>query len=126
MYHIPYNINLKAFSRKLRNHSTVGEILLWMQLRAGQLRGFTFNRQKPLGNYIVDFYCKPLKLVIEVDGGYHFTPEQRVRDQQRQQILESMNLHFLRFRDEEVRNDMNNVIKAIEHYIKAFEATDNY
>ncbi|MBV4358415.1 endonuclease domain-containing protein [Pinibacter aurantiacus] len=124
MYHIPYNIDLKAFSRKLRNHSTVGEILLWMQLRAGQLKGFTFNRQKSLGEYIVDFYCKPLKLVIEVDGGYHITPEQRVRDQHRQQILESMGLHFLRFRDEEVRSDINTVIEAIERYIKTFEATE--
>jgi len=122
MYYIPYNIDLKSFSRKLRNHSTVGEILLWMQLRAGQFRGFTFNRQKSLGDYIVDFYCKPLKLVIEVDGGYHITPEQRVMDQQRKQILESMGLHFLRFRDEEVRTDINTVIKTIEHHIKTFDA----
>ncbi|MDI3319544.1 endonuclease domain-containing protein [Pinibacter soli] len=123
MFYIPYNINLKAFSRKLRNHSTYGEVLLWMQLRAGGVRGYTFNRQKPLSNYIVDFYWKPLKLVIEVDGGYHFTPEQRVMDQHRQQILESMGLHFLRFRDEEVRKDMSTVIKAIESCIEAFETT---
>jgi very-short-patch-repair endonuclease len=70
MYYLPYNKNLKAFSRKLRNNSTLGEILLWKQLRAGSMDGYTFNRQKPLGNYIVDFYCKPLNLVIEVDGGY--------------------------------------------------------
>jgi very-short-patch-repair endonuclease len=124
MYYIPYNKNLKTFSRKLRNHSTLDEILLWMQLRAGTVKGYTFNRQKPLGNYIVDFYCKPLKLVIEVDGGYHFTPEQRVKDQHRQQILEAMGLQFLRFLDDEVRKDMNLVIRAIEAYIDSFEAND--
>jgi very-short-patch-repair endonuclease len=123
MYYVPYNKNLKTFSRKLRNHSTLGEILLWMQLRAGSVKGYTFNRQKPLGNYIVDFYCKPLNLVIEVDGGYHFTPEQRVKDLHRQQILESMGMQFLRFHDNEVRQDIRTVIKAIEHFIETFETT---
>ena len=69
VWYLPYNKDLKAFSRHLRNNSTLGEVLLWMQLRAGQLKGYKFNRQKPLGNYIVDFYCKRLNLVIEVDGG---------------------------------------------------------
>lgn len=69
------------------------------------MKGFTFNRQKPLNNYIVDFYCKPLNLVIEVDGGYHFEKEQKIRDQKRQQLLEEMGLNFLRFHDEEVRKD---------------------
>ena len=71
LYYLAYNKNLKEFSRKLRNNSTLGEILLWKQLRGGKIRGYTFNRQKPLANYIVDFYCKSLRLVIEVDGGYH-------------------------------------------------------
>jgi hypothetical protein len=48
MYHLPYNQNLKEFSRKLRNNSTLGEMLLWKQLRAGKMKGYTFNRQKPL------------------------------------------------------------------------------
>ncbi|MER3463990.1 MAG: hypothetical protein C4329_05815 [Chitinophagaceae bacterium] len=69
--HLRYNKSLKTFSRQLRNHSILGEVLLWKQLRAGSLMGYTFNRQKPLANYIVDFYCKPLQLVIEIDGGYH-------------------------------------------------------
>lgn len=126
MYYIPYDKCLKTFSKNLRNHSTSGEVLLWMQLRAGNMRGYSFHRQKPLENYIVDFYCKPLKLVIEVDGGYHFTPEQRVLDRHRQEILEGMGLHFLRFRDEEIRESMNAVIKAIEHYIDTFEESDRY
>ena len=121
MYYLPYNKNLKAFSRKLRNNSTLGEILLWKQLRAGKIRGFTFNRQKPLGNYIVDFYCKPLQLVIEVDGGYHFEKEQKILDAERQKILEEMDLSFLRFHDEEIRKDMEIVLRRIEQYVDAFK-----
>lgn len=120
MYYLPYNKNLKAFSRKLRNHSTLGEILLWKQLRAGQVSGYTFNRQKPLGNYIVDFYCKPLNLVIEVDGGYHFEEEQKILDTERQSILEDMGLNFLRFHNEEIRKDMDRVLEKIKAYAFTF------
>ena len=101
----------------------MGEILLWKQLRAGKMRGYTFNRQKPIGNYIVDFYCKPLNLVIEVDGGYHFEEDQNLVDKERQNILEDMELNFLRFHDEEVRKDMDVVIKTIEDYINLFQHT---
>jgi very-short-patch-repair endonuclease len=120
MYYLPYNKNLKAFSRKLRNNSTLGEILLWKQLRAGSMDGYTFNRQKPLGNYIVDFYCKPLNLVIEVDGGYHFTEEQKIKDNERQKILEGLKLNFLRFHDDEVKKDMLQVLRKIKSYIKEY------
>jgi len=81
------------------------------------MKGYTFNRQKPLGNYIVDFYCKPLNLVIEVDGGYHFEEEQKIKDIQRQNLLQEMGLRFLRFHDEEIRKDMDMVLKTIERYI---------
>lgn len=121
MWYLPYNMNLKEFSRQLRNHSTLGEILLWKQLRAGGIMKYTFNRQKPLNNYIVDFYCKPLALVIEVDGGYHDEPTQQVKDKERQQILESMHLNFLRFSDQQVRKDMELVILAIQNYIREYE-----
>jgi very-short-patch-repair endonuclease len=104
----------------LRNHSTRGEILLWQQLRAAQT-GYTFNRQKPLDRYIVDFYCKPLQLVIEVDGGYHFEAAQRIKDARRQQVLENLELHFLRFEDEAVRKDMPLILQKIAGYITVFE-----
>lgn len=114
-------MNLKEFSRQLRNHSTLGEILLWKKLRAGSIMSYSFNRQKPLGRYIVDFYCKPLNLVIEVDGGYHNEPMQVIKDTERQQILESMNLNFLRFSNQQVRKDIEMVIKAIQNYIREYE-----
>ncbi len=69
--YLEYNLKLKPNSRTLRNNSTLSEALLWKKLRAGSMMGFKFNRQKPLGNYIVDFYCKPLNLVIEIDGSSH-------------------------------------------------------
>ena len=121
MYWLPYNKNLKEFSRKLRNNSTLGEILLWQKLRAGSMMNYTFNRQKPLGRYIVDFYCKPLKLVIEIDGVYHFEEEQKVKDNERQKLLESMGLHFLRFSEQQIRKDMDIVLKEIGNYIVEFE-----
>jgi very-short-patch-repair endonuclease len=83
MYYLPYNKNLKQFSRNLRNNSTLGEVLLWNELKAGKMYGYKFNRQKPLGNYIVDFYCKSLALVIEVDGESHYSEEAYVRDEKR-------------------------------------------
>ncbi len=73
---IPYNPNLKTLARKLRNDSTLGEALLWRELNNGQMYGFDFHRQKPLLNYIVDFYCYELELIIEVDGQYHTWEEQ--------------------------------------------------
>lgn len=120
MYWLPYNTALKTFSRQLRNHSTLGEIILWQQLRAAAM-GYTFNRQKPLDRYIVDFYCKPLQVVIEVDGAYHFEAAQKVKDAERQQVLEKMGLHFLRFEDEAVKKDLPLVLQKIADYIAAFE-----
>src|SRR5258705_4608418 len=121
MYWLPYNKNLKEFSRKLRNNSTLGEIILWKKLRAGSIMNYTFNRQKPLGRYIVDFYCKPLNLVIEIDGSYHFEEEQKVKDKERQKILEEMGLKFLRFSEQQVRKDMDIVLKLIEYYISEYK-----
>jgi len=117
MYYLPYDKNLKEFSRWLRKHSTLGEILLWQKLRAGNMMNYTFNRQKPLDRYIVDFYCKPLNLVIEIDGSYHFEQEQKIKDQHRQEALQKMGLNLLRFSEQQIRKDINVVLKAIENYI---------
>lgn len=120
MYYLPYDTNLKEFSRRLRKNSTLGEILLWQKLRAGSVMNYTFNRQKPLNRYIVDFYCKPLNLVIEIDGSYHYEQEQMIMDKERQQVLEEMGLSFLRFSELQVRKDMDWVLREIENYIVAY------
>ena len=121
MYFLPYNKNLKEFSRDLRSHSTLSEILLWQKLRASQFRGYAFNRQKLLGNYIVDFYCRKLNLVIEVDGNSHFFEESVMEDQERQNVIERMGLNFLRFSDLEVKRSMPSVLGEIGYFIDDFE-----
>lgn len=121
MRHLPYNKSLKTFSRKLRNDSTLSEVLLWKELRAGKMMGYKFNRQKPLLNYIVDFYCKSLKLVIEVDGVSHDNQISYDRDKKRQAELENIGLSFLRFDDSDVKKNMKSVLRTIEGFIEDFE-----
>jgi very-short-patch-repair endonuclease len=113
---IYYNSHLKEFSGKLRKESTLSEILLWKQLRASQMMGCRFNRQKSIGKYIVDFYCSKLKLVIEIDGESH--DNKWDNDMERQTYLESIGLAVLRFDDLAVKQDMDNVLFAIEGWIR--------
>ena len=121
MHFLPYNKSLREFSRDLRSHSTLSEILLWQKLRASQFRGYALNRQKPLGNYIVDFYCRKTNLVIEIDGGSHDYEEAVVEDGKRQQILEELGVSFLRFSDWEVKNVMAFVLGEIGYFFDDFE-----
>ena len=121
MHFIPYNRTLREFSRDLRSHSTLSEILLWQKLRASQFRGYAFNRQKPLGIYIVDFYCRKTNLVIEIDGGSHDYEEALVEDRKRQQILEELGISFLRFSDWEVKQAMFLVRGEIGYFLDDFE-----
>ena len=86
---------------------------------------YTFNRQKPLKKYIVDFYCKPLNLVIEIDGGYHEEEVQKIKDYERQQVLEEMGLSFLRFSEKEVKKNIDKVLRVIEDYIVVYHQTRN-
>lgn len=123
MTHTPYNKNLKQFSRDLRNNSTMGEIMLWQGLKKKQMMGYTFNRQKPLFNYIADFYCKALNLVIEVDGDSHIGKEDY--DHQRTLDLEEQGLTVLRFEDALVKANLNYVLIEIESWIKAHKLKEN-
>jgi very-short-patch-repair endonuclease len=75
---LSYEENLKKPSRQLRHNMTNTERFLWSKLKMKQLNGYQFYKQKPIGNYIVDFYCPAAKMVIEVDGGQHFSDENTV------------------------------------------------
>ena len=113
-----YNKNLKVFARKLRKNSTKAEIKLWVEvLRAGQMHGYTFLRQRPVLNYIADFMCKELSLIIEVDGFTHEWEQRWTLDQRRQEILERVGFTVIRFTDEEILNDIRNVEGAIEAWV---------
>ena len=118
---IPYNSYLKDLAKKLRNDSTLGEILLWKELNNKQMHGYDFHRQKPLLNYIVDFYCYELNLVIEIDGQYHNHDEKQEEDILRDKELEGYDLTILRFTEREVRKDMVNVLRVIEHHIMEYK-----
>src|SRR5699024_10981502 len=109
---IPYDPKLKSVARMLRKNMTSAEINLWRNLRRKQL-GYKFHRQTPILNYVVDFYCRELKLAIEVDGGLHVHPEVSVNDLKRQKRIEAYDVHFLRFDNNEIKNDINEVIQTI-------------
>ena len=111
-----YNNNLKKLAAKLRNSSTLAETLLWNELKGKKMMGYDFHRQKPLGNYIVDFYSPKLKLIIEIDGVTH--NYKMGEDVKRQIILESMSLNVLRFLDSDVRNNLSGVLLFIKKWIK--------
>ncbi|MDR3694459.1 MAG: endonuclease domain-containing protein [Mucilaginibacter sp.] len=104
-------------ARKLRNDSTLGEVLLWNELKNKQFYGYDFHRQKPLLNYIVDLYCYELELVIEIDGLYHNWEEQDNRDILRDNELSSYGLAILRFTEQEVRKNMQDVLRTIELHV---------
>ncbi|MFD0764008.1 endonuclease domain-containing protein [Mucilaginibacter lutimaris] len=114
---IPYNPKLKALARKLRKDMTFGETLLWNELKEDKLWGFDFDRQRCIDNYIVDFYCKPLMLAIEIDGMSHNREEALNKDELRQQKLEGFGITFIRFSEADVKHDMANVIRAISGVI---------
>jgi very-short-patch-repair endonuclease len=114
-----YKPALKELARQLRNNSTLSEVLLWNELKNGKMKGHDFHRQKPVDQYIADFFCFKLKLIIEIDGSSH--NQSFKEDDNRQKRLESLGLSVLRFDDVEVKTQMNNVLKTIEYWIEDFE-----
>ncbi len=112
---IPYNPNLKELARELRRNMTLSEVLLWNELKKKNMLGYDFDRQRPIGNYIVDFYCKELSLTIEIDGDTHIYKYEY--DDKRQRELENLGVHFLRLEDIEIKKNMWNVLRVIEDWI---------
>lgn len=118
---IHYNQNLKLLARKHRNDSTKSEIKLWKELKGKQVLGYKFLRQKPIENYIVDFFCNKLKLAIELDGYSHNFEDVIIKDEKKELHLNNLGITVLRFNDDDVMNDINNVLLGIESYILDFE-----
>jgi very-short-patch-repair endonuclease len=107
-----------ANAQKLRESATEAEEFLWLALRENQLDGYKFRRQHPLSIYIADFYCHKLKLVIEIDGGYHQTKEQMLLDAERTATIESQGLKVMRFTNEEVLLNLPEVLNKIKEFAK--------
>jgi len=115
-----YRPNLKNNARLLRNNLTESERVLWSRLRGKQLLGVQFYRQKPIQNYIVDFFAPKVKLVIEVDGSQHLKEDEFQRDKIRDESLASLGLTVLRFNSNEVLNETDAVADAIYRRIADF------
>lgn len=92
---------------------TDAERLLWSKIRRKQFKGFQFYRQKIIGNYIADFYCPKSKIVIEVDGGQHYSPEGKEKDRIRNDYMIGMGIKVLRFSDGEVLKNLDTVLEEI-------------
>lgn len=113
-YFLPYNEKLIEKARAMRKNPTPAERKLWEILRTFPLKMW---RQKPIDNYIVDFYCPKLKLVIEVDGQGHFTPEAMAYDAERTQVLQGYGLRVVRFTNEQVLRDFEAVFEEIMGFL---------
>ncbi|WP_251795793.1 MULTISPECIES: endonuclease domain-containing protein [unclassified Arenibacter] len=107
-----------AKAQHLREQMTETEIILWNRLKDNKEEGYKFRRQHPIHKFIVDFYCHQAKLIIEIDGKYHESDHQKQYDLDRSKILTFQGLKILRFTNEEIMNDIENVIKKIKQNIK--------
>ena len=116
---IPYDPSLKEKARQLRNNLTPAEKHFWNALRSTPFyQDNTFNRQKPFGKYIVDFYCHEQQLVIEIDGDSHYEDHAQVYDQKRTKFLESHGLKVVRFTNSEVMKSIDGVMIILEKMIE--------
>jgi very-short-patch-repair endonuclease len=116
---LDYNPSLKFYAGDLRRNMTKAEACLWKYVLKGKkVRGYLFNRQRPVLQYIGDFMCKELRLIIEVDGITHHWDETIRRDEKRQKDLENAGYFVMRFTDEEVLKNINNVRLKIEGWIE--------
>ena len=109
----PYNKYLKLPSRDLRNSMTDAEQLLWQRLRRKQILGLQYYRQKPILNFIVDFYCPAANLIIECDGGQHYTEDGRSADQIRDQALSELGLVVVRYSNRQILTEIDGVVEQI-------------
>jgi very-short-patch-repair endonuclease len=110
---------LRSNARVLRKNSTDAERILWSELRDHRLQGAGFRRQVPIENYIADFVCHAAHLVIELDGGQHFSDEAEQRDASRSMVIEAKGFHVLRFSNSDVMTNLAGVLETIATVIAA-------
>ena len=115
VFNLPENEDLSAFARKNRKAGNLAEVICWMQVHRKMFYGLDFDRQKVIGNYIVDFYVKRLGLVVEIDGGSH--NEKTEYDSQRDQYLESLGLKVFHTTDFDVLHHVSLVLNDLSNFI---------
>jgi very-short-patch-repair endonuclease len=119
-----YNKKLQPLARQLRKSLTKSEACLWeYALKAKQLNGYQFRRQRPILQYIADFFCKELMLIIEIDGITHDNEVSKSKDIRREESLAKAGFKIVRFTDEEVLNNMAGIISELERIIDEIEAS---
>ncbi len=108
--------HLLEFSRSLRLHQTDAESVLWLLLRNRSL-GYKFRRQRPVGKYVLDFYCHEVHLAVELDGGQHNTAAVSDKDERRTAKLQELGIEVLRFWDHEVLKETEAVLERIHQVL---------
>ena len=103
---------LKEIRQDLRNDPTPEEEKLWQHLKGKQL-GYKIRRQHSVLNYVIDFYCAPKRLGIELDGAHHYTKEGRENDVEREEDLKTLEIKIIRFPNSMVRDKINEVLNRI-------------
>lgn len=124
----PGDKEISEKARGLRNNMTRAEIILWSRLRMRQLGGYKFRRQQKIYNYVVDFYCHKLRLIIEVDGDIHSSLKQVEHDKVRDNILKINGYHVIRLSNLEVEISLDSFIQKLKSYIStilSFSQVDN-
>ena len=111
---LPYNPKLKERARELRRAGNLSEILLWNKLKKGQFKGLDFDRQKIIGNYIVDFYCAEKQTVLEVDGSSHDDKEEY--DAERDAFLAGLGLNIIHILDNNIKQNLASVMRRLSNH----------
>ena len=112
---LPYNAELKEKARELRKAGNLSEVLFWNAVKNKQLNQLDFDRQRIIGNYIVDFYCHEYALVVEIDGESH--DHKQAYDEARNQYLQALGLHVIHVQDIEVKKNLAGVIELVRMYV---------
>jgi len=114
---LPYNKNLKNLARNLRKNMTDAERRLWSKVRRKQLKQLQFYRQKNIGDYIVDFYCPAANLIVDIDGGQHYSEENTLKDEVRDKFMNDLGFKVLRFSNSDVFKNIEGVVKRIYDHL---------
>ncbi|MDR2201226.1 MAG: endonuclease domain-containing protein [Clostridiales bacterium] len=116
---LPYNVQLKGRAAELRKAGNLSEVLLWRQIKSGQINGWDFDRQKIIGDYIVDFYCANCRTVIEIDGESHDYKGEY--DERRDAYLKKLGLNVIHIDDKEIKRNLDGVIEMLKCYLSEKE-----
>ena len=123
---LPYKVSNTKRARKLRKRMTLAEKKIWSELlRKDKLEGFRFLRQKPLDNYIADFYCAELLLVIEIDGKHHLSADAREYDEYRTRVLNGYGIEVVRYTNEQILNHFDEVEKDLKEKVNERKGNAN-